>query len=339
MFFDLAQIMADSHPPFFGEWLSQVFYLQESITMKKTKRPLTANLGYLLIFLAFVCWGTEGFFVTNLRLQGARPFIAGFCGHFYAILPLIIFILFFLGPSGFKISKNGLIYALVLGVVTKAFFKMAYNTAIGDVGVSTAAVLVSTQTIWTAMLSVIFFKEKLYPNNYLAIIVNIIGVLFVVTLGNFTSLNLAPLGVFLGLFSAFLNGISAILTKKSTQIKDNPLTIVFYTLLISTITLAFVSKPWAPENIGFFTNKNFLLFAIPLGLLTGALPNVLYFFGMAAPVDTSKTPVVATIDVVVATMMGVFVFKEKMNLIGIIGIGLIFLSITLMNRDRNKYST
>jgi hypothetical protein len=39
---------------------------------------------------AGVLWGTEGFFVSKMGAMGATPFITGFSGHFFALLPLLI---------------------------------------------------------------------------------------------------------------------------------------------------------------------------------------------------------------------------------------------------------
>lgn len=87
--------------------------------------------------------------------MGATPFITGFSGHFFALLPLLIFILVTKGKDGLKILKRGLIFAIILGIFTKAFFKMAYNSAIKYAGVTTSAVLVTTSTIWVAIMSAI----------------------------------------------------------------------------------------------------------------------------------------------------------------------------------------
>jgi hypothetical protein len=50
----------------------------------------SAMFGYLMIFIAGVLWGTEGFFVSKMGAMGATPFITGFSGRFFALLPLLI---------------------------------------------------------------------------------------------------------------------------------------------------------------------------------------------------------------------------------------------------------
>lgn len=291
--------------------------------------------GYLMIFIAGILWGTEGYFVSKMGAMGATPFLTGFSGHFFALLPLLIFILATKGIDGLKISKRGLVFAIILGILTKAFFKMAYNSAIKYAGVTTSAVLVTTATIWVALMSAAIFKEKFYANNYIAILINVIGVFMIVTLGDLSAINIVPLGIFLGILAAFLNACSTIIAKIAAT-EDDPITMTFYMILVSSIVLTIVAQPWKAENIALFKQGDFLLLALVLGLLTGAIGNVCYFKGLATDMDASKAPVIASVDVIVSALIGTIAFNEGMNLIGVIGIAIIIISIILMNKPKNK---
>lgn len=129
-----------------------------------------------------------------------------------------------------RISQRGLFYTIILGIFTKAFFKMSYNSSIKYAGVTTSAVLVTTATIWVAVMSVMFFKEKFYSNKYVAILVNIVGVIMIVTLGDLAAINANLFGIFLGLLAAFLNACATIITKLAAA-EDDPITMTFYMLL------------------------------------------------------------------------------------------------------------
>ncbi|MGI6298848.1 MAG: DMT family transporter [Saccharofermentanales bacterium] len=140
------------------------------------------------------------------------------------------FILATKGIDGLRISQRGLFYTIILGIFTKAFFKMSYNSSIKYAGVTTSAVLVTTATIWVAVMSVMFFKEKFYSNKYVAILVNIVGVIMIVTLGDLAAINANLFGIFLGLLAAFLNACATIITKLAAA-EDDPITMTFYMLL------------------------------------------------------------------------------------------------------------
>lgn len=299
------------------------------------KRKSSLNLGYLFIFLAGAGWGTGGVWITQMGKLGASSLMTGFTGHLIALPMLALAILVSLGKKGFKISKRGLLFAIIMGVITKGFFKMAYDTTISTVGVSTGAVLLYTAPVFVAVLSMIVFKEKLFANNYLALGLNLIGVFLMVTLGNVTSLNIAPLGIALGFTAAFLHASNTIMAKLSGD-TDNSLTMAFYMLLFSTITQGFFAQPWSPTNVALLTNGPFLFWAVINAFITGAFSNLLYLKGMSTNIDASKAPVVSSVEVIIATLMGVMLFSEPMNWIGILGVGLIMLSIYLMNREPEK---
>lgn len=294
------------------------------------KKQSSAKLGYLLIFLAGAGWGTGGVWITQMGRLGASSLMTGFTGHLFALPMLAIAILLTLGKSGFKISKRGLLFSIIMGVVTKGFFKMAYDTTISTIGVSTGAVLLYTAPVFVAILSMLVFREKLYRNNYIALAMNLIGVFLMVTLGNFSSLNIAPLGLLLGLISAFLHASNTIMAKISGS-ADDSLTMAFYMLVFSTITQGIFAQPWTDTNMALLTSGSFLFWAIINALITGALANLFYLKGLSTNIDASKAPIISSVEVIVASLMGVILFGEGMNWVGLLGIGLMLGSIYLMN--------
>lgn len=299
------------------------------------KKKSNANLGYLLIFLAGAGWGTGGIWITNLNRLGASSLLTGFVGHFFALPFLAVAILATLGPKGFKISKRGLLFAAIMGVITKGAFKMAYDTSVSTLGMSTAAVVLYTSPVFVAILSTMVFKEKLKANNYLALAMNLVGVFLMVTLGNIANLKINPFGIALGLTAAFLHASNTIMAKLAGD-TDDSLTMSFYMLLFSAILQGIFSQPWTPHNLELFTNGEFLFWAILNAFITGAFANLLYLKGMSTNIDASKAPVISSVEVIVATLMGVVLFSEPMNWVGLVGIGLMLASIYLMNREPEK---
>lgn len=261
---------------------------------------------------------------------GADSFMTGFVGHLFSLLPLLLFILLTQGREGLKISKKGLVFAVIMGIVTKGFFKLTYDTTISTVGLSTGAVLLYTSPVFVGIMSSVFFKEKLRINNYIALIMNLVGVFLMVSLGNLSALNVAPLGIVLGLTAGFLYALNTIMAKLATS-GDHPVTTTFYMLVFSTITQGLVARPWLAHNMNLLTNNEFLFWAVLCAIVTGVLANVFYLSGLSTQIDASKAPVISSVEVIVATLMGVLVFREPMNAIGVFGGILMIASIFLMN--------
>ncbi|WP_369015330.1 EamA family transporter, partial [Escherichia coli] len=79
-----------------------------------------------------------------------------------------------------------------------------------------------------------------------------------------------------------------------------------YNFLFATIFLAVFTRPWS----GVEDPLNLKLLAIGVGfaLIPTALGYIFYFSGLKNITESSKVPVVASIETVVATMIGMLVF-------------------------------
>ncbi|NMB43009.1 MAG: EamA family transporter [Clostridiales bacterium] len=284
--------------------------------------------GYLLIFLSGVSWGLGGYFVTQMSKSGVSSLMTAFSGHFLSLLPLLLYLLAKKGTNGLKISKKGLFYSILLGALTKGIFKLANDTAVTLVGVATASILMYLAPLFAALMSMIFFKEKLRKYQHFALVLNLVGCILMVTGGNFTELNISGLGLILGVISGFLYALNTILGKLATS-GDDPETMTFYMLLFSAVTMAIFAKHW--QHIGLFTDKAFLFWAILNALCTGLIANLLYLSGLSMNVDASKATIIASGEVIVATLSGVFLLGEKIGLVGFLGIIIMLTSIVLMN--------
>jgi DME family drug/metabolite transporter len=283
--------------------------------------------GYFYVAIAGSLWGIGGFFVTKMSDLGASSLMTAFAGHFLALPPLLLYLLARKGTNGLKISKKGLLVSILLGVLTKGIFKLSLDTSMILVGVATSTILMYLAPVWTAIMAVIFFKEKLRGYQNFALVLNLAGCALMVTGGNFKELNISGLGLALGLLAGFLYGLSTILGKIGTS-GDDSVTMAFYMMVFSSITTAIFAKPW--ENLSLFASST-LFWAITGAVFSGTLANILFFAGLSMGIDASKTTIVASIEVVVATVAGVFLLNEQINLVGYIGIIIMLASIVLIN--------
>lgn len=289
------------------------------------RRPIE---GYLLVALSGSLWGIGGYFVTQMSKAGATSLMTAFAGQFLAFIPSLIYLLSKKGLAGLKISKKGLFYSILLGVLTKGIFKLCLDTSTTLVGVAASTILMYLAPVWTAIMAVIFFKEKLRGYQTFALALNLIGCILMVTGGNFTELNISGLGLVLGLVAGFLYALSAILGKLGTS-GDDPLTVACYMLLCSSITAGLFAKPW--QHLDLITNSYFMLWAILGGAFSGSVANISFLAGMATGIDASKATIVSSIEVIVATLAGVLLLSEQINLVGYFGIIIMLASIVLMN--------
>lgn len=288
-----------------------------------------AFLGYILVALAGVFWGLGGLFVHSIGAYGLNPATTAFFSQFIAFIILAINLLISQGPQAFSLNKTQLLIVLVYGVICKGFLKLFYDTSIALVGMGTGSILMYTSPIYAVIMSRMIFKDPITSRKVIAIFMNFLGCVLMITLGDFSSLNANALGIILGLASGFLYALSSIVSKISAG-KIDPMVLVTYTMLASSIVLfPFSSFDGIWHN---FSDPKFTILVVGYGLVVGAAANALFLLGMNKDLDASRVPVVSSLEVVVATLAGVALLGEYINLIGVIGVILMLASIVVMNK-------
>ena len=110
---------------------------------------------------------------------------------------------------------------------------------------------------------------------------------------------------------------------------EDPYTAAFYGQLFGTILLFFLVRPW--QNIGTAFNWKVVLVLIGFGVVPSALAYIAYYGGLGKITETSKVPVLASIETVVAAGIGLAAFGQKLGPAKIFGIVLVLCSIAIMN--------
>ena len=60
---------------------------------------------------------------------------------------------------------------------------------------------------------------------------------------------------------------------------------------------------------------------------------IVYYNGLSKITETSRVPVLASVETVVAALIGLVVFGQSLGIVKIVGIALVMISIALMNKD------
>jgi drug/metabolite transporter (DMT)-like permease len=116
--------------------------------------------------------------------------------------------------------------------------------------------------------------------------------------------------------------------------KYSPYTVTTYTFLIAAAGSWFVCSP--ADLISRFAAGNpveITLFSCLTGLVTAVIPFLAYTLGLRT-VEASKAGILATIEPMVATLVGMIVFSEPLTLLSGLGIVLILTAVILLNRKQ-----
>ena len=286
--------------------------------------------GTLLIILAGIFWGSMGIFVRGLAD------LAGFTSIQIVSLRLtvaaITFTLILLrkDPRGFKISLKDIPLFLGLGLCSVLFFAACYFAAIQMMTLSVAAILLYTSPIWVMLMSLLFFREKMTKNKLIALIVSFLGCVLVSGIGSGDN-NVTVMGILIGLGSGIGYGLYSILGTIALR-KYSTYTVTTYTFIIAAVGSLFLcSLPDLWHKITACSRKPYLCILIILtGLVTAVIPFLCYTLGLEH-VEASRAAILATIEPMVATLIGVIVFHEYLTLMSGIGIVCIIAAIVLLN--------
>lgn len=292
--------------------------------MEKNNKTLT---GSILIILAGCFWGSMGIFVRRLGTYGFSSIQIVSIRVTLAAL-LFALVLLIKDRAGFKVLFRDLPLFLGLGFGSILFFTVCYFTAITMMPLSTAAILLYTSPVWIMLMSVLFFHEKLDRRKLMALVLAFTGCVMV---SGISGGGLTPIGLLVGLGSGIGYGLYSILGTIALR-RYSPYTVTTYTFIFAAVGSWIICRPVElfdkltnTAHIGFLT-----VFCCLTALVTAVIPFLAYTCGLQN-VEASKAGIIATIEPMVATLIGILVFSEPLTLISGLGILLILTAVVILN--------
>ena len=283
--------------------------------------------GSILIIIAACFWGSMGIFVRGLGEYGFSPIqivsiritLAAmmFCGLLLAK-----------DRSGFKIRLRDIPLFLGLGFGSILFFTICYFSAITIMPLSTAAILLYTSPIWIVLMSAVFFHEKMNAKKLVALTLAFAGCALV---SGISGEGISMKGLLLGLGSGIGYGLYSILGTVALR-RYSPYTVTTYTFSLAAIGSWLISSP--ANMLSKFSDASdlswLIFFCVLTALVTAVIPFLFYTLGLRT-VEASKAGIIATLEPMVATVIGFTCFSEALTLLSGMGIILILAAVVLLN--------
>ncbi len=291
-----------------------------------------AVIGSMLIIIAGCFWGSMGIFVRRLGTYG---FSSIQIVSIRVTLAAVFFalVLFVKDRKGFKISFKDIPLFLGLGLGSILFFTVCYFTAIKMMPLSTAAILLYTSPIWIMLMSILFFREKLDGRKLIALFLAFVGCILV---SGISGERMSLTGLLVGLGSGIGYGLYSILGKIALR-KYSPYTVTAYTFLFAAVGSWIICRPADMLN-GFSSSEDtgfLMLFCFVTALITAVIPFLAYTLGLER-VEASKAGIIATIEPVVATLIGMIMYSEPLTIMSGAGILLILSAVIVLNLKQKK---
>ena len=284
----------------------------------------------LLILIAGVLWGSMGLFVRTLNGQGlASMEIVGLRAAVTAVA-LFLFLLLF-DRKLFQIRLKDLWCFLGTGICSIVFFNFCYFKAITMTSLSVAAILLYTAPAIVMVLSYFLFREKLTKRKLLALGMTFIGCVLVTGILSETG-SVSAGGILVGMGAGLGYALYSIFSRYALEKGYASLTITFYTFLIAAIASCFLTDMGKVAQVATDGAGN-LLFCLAFGVLCTVAPYLTYTLGLQY-VENGKASIIASIEPVTATLLGVILFHENLTFSGALGIVLVLVALVLCNDSK-----
>lgn len=289
-------------------------------------------MGTLMLLVAGAFWGFGGLFIGLLQAQGLGPMgvvLVRYAAATVVLVPLVAAWSAHEGRNLFRVTRRELLFCVLAGIMANTCGGALSNVAVAHVGMSVTTVLLYTAPVFGCVLSRVLFGERFSKRKAIAILFNFAGVMLVVMGGGGLGQGGLDLpGILAGLGYGLCYSTLAVLSRPIAG-SCHPLTIVFY----SVVSVAVVAVPFAhiEKSLALLAQPSVVGLGFVYGGLLCVIANIAYQLGMASGVETSRVPVITSVEVPVSAVCGAVLLSEPAGALKVAGIVLVLASIAVMN--------
>ena len=273
-------------------------------------------------WITISAWATS-FIFTRLALREIDYTTLGLLRNGIAFVTLVILILLFRIT---KPQKSDLPQFFFAGIIGFFIYIIVFNKGVTSVTAATSSVILATVPILTALVARIFLREKLKNYQWIAIVIEFVGILILSSHKGHLEFNR---GIFWLLLSALLFSFYNIIQKRLT--KDyNAYTVSAFSILLGTLP-AFIILPTRIPQIVSLTPITFLAI-LSLGIASSSIAYITWTKAFSLAKNTSQVSNYMFITPILTTILGVKLIHEIPDLSFSVGACVIFSGLVLFNR-------
>jgi drug/metabolite transporter (DMT)-like permease len=286
---------------------------------------------YIEALFAVVVWGAS-FIATKVALLDISPFPIVWLRFLMGVIILGLTVVLrkqFTFPE-----KKEWKYFALLGFLGITFHQGLQSNGLQTSEAGTTAWIVATTPVFMALLGWFLLKEKLDWAKTSGILLAFIGVLVVVSKGNFDSIAIGRFGApgdVLILISAVNWAVFSALSRRG--LKSHPASLMmFYVMSLGWLftSILFIANRGFAE-IGDLTVKGWASIAF-LGIFCSGLAYIAWYDALKT-LATAQTGVFLYIEPLVAVIVAFFVLGEAITLASLLGGSIIIFGVWLVNRN------
>ena len=287
---------------------------------------------YAWLTFCVMVWGSN-FVFGKMLVQDFSPALL-------TMLRLLFIVLFLIGLSSYKkhfkrVNKSDLLVVFFLGLIGVFINQWSFFVGLQTADPTTSALILATTPILTSVLAAIFLKEKLTIRMLMGSIVAIVGIYFVVTKGDLSSLHIDK-GLLWIVITMITFAIMIIMTRLLSN-RIDPLTITLYSNVVGLI----VSIPFAflldtPVHVS--SDMSDWVFLIGTAVVVHGIANLIWNQNIRH-VDASKASILSNLEPFVAMIMGLILLYKPITRAEIVGSLFIVGGVVLSTYQRKRLNS
>ncbi len=284
----------------------------------------------LYVVLAGTLWGFMGVFGRHFNSLHLGALEIGWIRVFVGVLAVGLY-LGFRNPECLKIRLKDIWCFLGTGIASLFLMNLTYYSAIELTSLSVAGVLLYTAPIFVMLLSAILFRERITAKKMIALALAFFGCVLVSGVGTQSSITLS--GFLCGLGAGISYSLYSIFGRYVIRRGYQSWTMIFYTFLFALLAHS-LTCDWALVGSTVLDIKE-LFWVLGLGVVAAFLPYLFYSKGLEA-LESGRASVLASIEPVVATIVGMVFFGEFPSWPAWIGIALVLTAVVMLSLQKGE---
>ena len=289
------------------------------------------KLGIVSILMAGTLWGSMGIFVRKLAGNGLGSLEIVALRSLGALFMTGAILLIY-NRKLFRIKMKDIWCFIGTGILSLTFFNYCYFQTIITTSLATAAIMLYTAPVFVVLMSFFLFKEKLTGRKCAAMMTAFLGCGLVTGAISLGGMSVSAKGMMFGLGSGIGYALYSIFSRYALEKGYSSFTISFYTFLFSTVgTFFLVDLQTMTGKLLADSLMEDLIYIFGIALIATVLPYLFYTYGLKS-VENGRASIIASIEPVVATLVGIILFHETLTISGVLGIFCVLTAIVMLNR-------
>jgi len=283
--------------------------------------------GYGLALVAASLWATLGLFYTALESGGFSRMTIVFYRAAVAAVTLFIF-LAWKRRDDLRLARRDWPLFLAFGLIGVAAFYAVYIQAIARIGMGVASVLMYTAPAWVTILSAFLFHDPLNGPIILAVALAFGGCVLIGRVYDLGGTQLNLVGLLAGLGSGLAYGLYTLFSKIAQQRYTAWTTLAYGLGLGAAFLLPFQS---CDELARAVSTPGVFLGIMAMGLVPTLIGGVAFNAALRR-IPASSASIVATLEPVIATLLGWAFMDERLEWPQLLGAGLVLIAVVILQR-------